>query len=131
MKREKQIIVKFTNGSFKETSYRRHKNRIKTYTSNPRKKKLAIKINIKLQPSLTSQRLKLLMIAPDRTSEMEEDKSPYADVHSNPKFILNTLVKNRYVNDFKTEEGFTNLISSQDSTLTLRMKLVESSKTNI
>ena len=54
-------IVKFSGDSFKETIYRRYKNRIKTYTSNQRKKKLPI--NIKLQPSLTSQQLKLLKIA--------------------------------------------------------------------
>ena len=48
-------IVKFTSYSFKETFYRQHKNNIKIYTSNQRKKELPIKINIKLQPSLTSQ----------------------------------------------------------------------------
>ena len=105
-------IVKFTSDSFKETIYRRHKNRIETYTSDQRKRKFPIKINIKLQPSLTSQRLKLLKIARDRTSEMEEVKFPHAEVHGNLKFILNTPVKNRYVIDFKTEEDITNLIYS-------------------
>ena len=32
-------IVEFTSDSFKETIYRQHKNHIKTYTSNQRKKK--------------------------------------------------------------------------------------------
>ena len=105
-------IVKFTSDSFKETIYRRHKNRIETYASNQRMKKFPIKINIKLQPSLTSQRLKLVKIVRDRTSEMEEVKFPYADVHGNLKFFLNTPIKNRYVIDFKTEEEITNLIYS-------------------
>lgn len=67
-------------------------------------------INIKLQPSLTSQQLKLLKIAWDRTSDMEEVKFPYADVYGNLKFILDILVKYRYVIEFKTEEDITNLI---------------------
>ena len=49
--------------SFKETIYNQHKNYIKTYTSNKRKNNFPIKINIKLQPSLTRQQLKLLRIA--------------------------------------------------------------------
>ena len=110
---ERQLrIVKFASDSFKETIYRRHKNCIKIYTSNQRKKKLLIKINIKLQLSLTSQQLKLLKITQDMTSTMEEVKFPYADMHSGLKFILNTPVKNRYIIDFKTEEDITNLISS-------------------
>ena len=47
-------IVKFASDSFKETIYRRHKHRIKTYTSNQKKKRLLIKTNIQLQPSPTS-----------------------------------------------------------------------------
>ena len=43
----------------------------------------------------------LLKIARDRTSEMEEVKFLYADAHGNLKFILNTLVKNKYVIDFR------------------------------
>ena len=42
---------------------------------------------------------------------MEEKKFPYAEVHSNLKFILNTPVKNSSVIDFKTEEDI-NLIYS-------------------
>ena len=114
-------IVKFTRGSFKETIYKRHKSSIKTYTSNQRRKKLPFKINIKLQLSPTSQGLKLLKIARDRTSKMEKVKFTYADVHGNLKFTLNTPVKDRYVTDFKTEEDITNLW----------MKIIESTKINI
>lgn len=41
---------------------------------------------------------------------MKEVKFPYADVHGNLKFILNTPGKSRYVIDFKTEEDIINLI---------------------
>lgn len=36
----------------------------------------------------------------NQTSKMKEMKFTYADVHGNPKFILNTPVKNRYVIDY-------------------------------
>ena len=53
---EKQLrIIKLTSNSFKEIIYRQHKNRIKTYTSNQQKKKFPIKINIKVELSLTIQ----------------------------------------------------------------------------
>lgn len=110
--REKLGIVKFTSDSFQETIYRRHKNHIKAYTFNQRKNKLPIEINIKLQPSFASQRLKLMKIARDQRSEMEEVKFPYADMHDNLKFILKTPVKMRYVIDFKTKEDITNFIFS-------------------
>ena len=111
-KREKLRIVKFTSDSFWETINRRHKKHIKAYTSYQRKKKLPIEINIKLQPSFASQRLKLLKIARDQRSEMEEVKFPYADMHDNLKFILKTPVKMRYVIYFKTKEDITNFIFS-------------------
>ena len=74
-----------------------------------KKKKKPPKIDIKLQPSLTKQRLDLLKIASDRTREMEDVKFPYADMHGNLKLILNNPIKNRYVIDFKTEEDITNI----------------------
>lgn len=74
-------------------------------------KKKPPKIDIKLQPSLTKQRLDLLKIASDRTREMEDVKFPYADMHGNLKLILNNPIKNRYVIDFKTEEDITNIIT--------------------
>ena len=73
---------------------------------------MLIEINIKLQPSFASQRLKLLKIARDQRSEMEEVKFPYADMHDNLKFILKTPVKMRYVIYFKTQEDITNFIFS-------------------
>ena len=105
-------IVNFTSDGLKESTYRRHKKCNKTYPSNQRKKKLSIKVNIRLQPSLISQQLNLLKIARDQTSEMEEVKFPYTDVHGNLMFILNMPVKNRYVIDFKINEDITNLKSS-------------------
>ena len=104
-------IVKFTSDSFKETVFKRHKSRVKTYIANQKKKKKPPKIDIKLQPSLTKQRLDLLKIASDRTREMEDVKFPYADMHGNLKLILNNPIKNRYVIDFKTEEDITNIIT--------------------
>ena len=80
-------ILKFTSNSFKENICPCHeKNCIETYITNQRKKKLPIKINIKLQASLTSQCLKLLKIAQDWAREMEEVKFLYADMHSNLKY---------------------------------------------
>lgn len=43
---------------------------------------------------------------------MKELTFPYADVHGNLKFILNTPVKSRYATDFKTKKDIKNLISS-------------------
>lgn len=106
--RKQLKILKITNNSSKETIYKQHKNRIKIFTSSQRNKKLPIKINIKLQRSLTSQQLKLLKIARDRTNQMEEVKFPYADMHGNLTVILNTAVKNRKRIKLKTEEDIIN-----------------------
>lgn len=122
-------IVKITSGSFKETIYRQHKNCIKTYTTNQRKKKLPIRINIKLQSSLISQQLKLLKIAWDSTNEMEEVNFSFAEVHSSLKFILSTTVKIGIQSTLKLKKILQ--IWYPHSILILWMKIIESTKINI
>ena len=128
--RQLRIALLWTD-SFQEKIYIQHKSCINTYTSNQRKEKLPIKINIKLQPSITSQQLNLLKIAQDQTSEMEEVKFLHADVNGNLRFILNTPVKNRYVIDFKTEALITNLIYSLGLNTDLVNEIIANIKINI
>ena len=63
-------IVKFMSDSFKETVFKCHKSRVKTYIANQKKKKKPPKIDIKLQPSLAKQRLDLLTLKQKRTSQI-------------------------------------------------------------
>ena len=111
-KNGKQLrIVKFTSDNFKESVFIKHKNRIKNYVADQKKKKKPVKVNIKLQPSLTKQRIDLLKLANEKTKDVERIKFPYADMHGNLKIRLNSPINNRYIIDFQTEDDITNIIS--------------------
>ena len=59
-------IVKFTSDSFKETVYRKHKEKQKEHIAELKQKKQPVRIGIKFQPSLTTRRRNLLELANEK-----------------------------------------------------------------
>ena len=90
-KNDKQpTIIKFTNQSFKENVFLKHKlnkkNEITRRKQNPKHKS---KIQQKVQPSLSRFQSELLKKANEAIKDNANFKFAYADMQGNLKFILN------------------------------------------
>lgn len=105
-KGKQKRIVKFTTHNFKETIFKRHKNKSKNQDHRQYRKP-----NIKLQPSLTKRRIEMLEFAAKETEDIEQVNFVYADMHGNLKLRLHSPVKNKYVLDFKNEDDMSRIIS--------------------
>ena len=73
-----------------------------------------MQIKEKLQPSLTRHRLGLLKLANSQFEGAKNIKFAYADMHSALKAMLNTLVRNKSILEFKTKMEVLEILNLAD-----------------
>ena len=73
-----------------------------------------MQIKEKLQPSLTRHRLGLLKLANSQFQGAKNIKFAYADMHGALKAMLNTLVRNKSILEFKTKMEVLEILNLAD-----------------
>ena len=73
-----------------------------------------MKINVRLQPSLTRHRIGLLKFANSQFEGAKNIKFSYVDMHGALKAILNTPVRNKSILEFKTKMEVMEILNLAD-----------------
>ena len=107
-------IVKFTTDSFKETVFRKHKHHRNSCIEKQKRSGKPVQIKVKLQPSLTKQRIGLLKFANSQFEGAKNIKFAYADMHGALKAMLNTPVRNKSILEFKTKMEVMEILNLAD-----------------
>ena len=69
---------------------------------------------MKLQPSLRTHQIRLLKFANSQFEGAKHIKFAYADIHGSLKAMLNTLVRNKSILEFKTKMEVMEILNLAD-----------------